>query len=119
MLIFGLNLCSYSYFFSFMFQRASSAYKYFPWINIFLLYILPWGFYIRFNNIDEVRFMMLVISPFINLYYSFAAASYPYVSPEFVNLIFYFMTNNNNVKITSEQVLFTASYCTPVYIPTI
>lgn len=66
---FGLSLIMFSYMCSFMFEKASSAYKGIPWINyllMFCLFLLPY-----FIDNKFVHLILIYLSPFIALFIGF------------------------------------------------
>jgi hypothetical protein len=41
LILFAFSFISYSYFFSFIFQKSSTAYRFFPFLNLIFFYVLP------------------------------------------------------------------------------
>lgn len=41
LLVFGFSFIGYSYLFSFVFQKSNTAYRFFPFFNLFFLYFIP------------------------------------------------------------------------------
>ena len=71
LLLFGFSLMGYSYMFSFMFQKSSTAFRLFPFFNLIFFYFVP----SIIKGIDpegyETIYVLPMISPFVALDNSF------------------------------------------------
>jgi len=65
LLVFGFSFIGYSYLFSFVFQKSNTAYRIFPFFNLFFLYFIPQ--IPSFINPDGflAQYVMPALSPFI------------------------------------------------------
>lgn len=65
LLLFSFSFISYSYLFSFIFQKSSTAYRFFPFLNLIFFYLVPQipSFVDREGVLAQ--YIMPLISPFI------------------------------------------------------
>ncbi len=65
LILFSFSFIGFSYVFSFIFQKANTAYKSFPIINLIFFYVLPSmpQYFIPFNFVTQ--YLMPLLSPFI------------------------------------------------------
>ena len=66
LILFGFSFIGYSYLFAFVFQKSSTAYRFFPFINLVFFYFLPLIPAI-INNYEGIlaQYLMPLLSPFI------------------------------------------------------
>jgi hypothetical protein len=64
-ILFAFSFISYSYAFSFVFQSSSTAYRFFPFINLLIFYFLPLLPSIIIPTSVTAKYIMPLISPFI------------------------------------------------------
>lgn len=64
--LFGFSFIGYSYLFSFIFQKSTSAYRFFPFINLLFFYFLP-SIPSTLNNNQGIlaQYVMPLLSPFV------------------------------------------------------
>ena len=70
-ILFGISFMTYSYAWSFVFQKSSSAYRLFPFINFLFFYMLPMVPFFALSGSFITKYLMPMYSPFIALYYVF------------------------------------------------
>lgn len=69
--LFAISFIGYSYLFSFMFQKSSTAFRLFPFFNLIFFYVIP---SIPMNSSPRSDFTQYVppaISPFVSFFYCF------------------------------------------------
>jgi len=64
-LLFGFSFIGYSYLFSFIFQKSTTAYRFFPFLNLIFFYFIPLIPSINSPNGVLAQYIMPLISPFI------------------------------------------------------
>lgn len=68
LLLFGFSFIGYSYLFSFIFQKSTTAFRFFPFINLIFFYFLP----LIPSIVTPGGFVPLYIMPFISPFVAFA-----------------------------------------------
>ena len=64
--LFGFSFIGYSYLFSFVFQKSTTAYRFFPFINLLFFYFLPSIPTTAYNNEGILaQYVMPLLSPFV------------------------------------------------------
>lgn len=69
--IFAISFIGYSYLFSFMFQKSSTAFRLFPFFNLIFFYMIPNIPMISYPHSDFAQYVPPIISPFIAFNYCF------------------------------------------------
>lgn len=71
LVLFAFSFISYSYLFSFIFQKSSTAYRFFPFLNLIFFYVIPQA--PQFIDAKGVwaQYIMPALSPFIAFSNSF------------------------------------------------
>ena len=67
LVLFGLSFIGYSYLFSFVFQKSSTAYRFFPFLNLIFFYFLPMIPFALSPGGVFAQYVMPMISPFVAL----------------------------------------------------
>lgn len=67
LLMFGFSFIGYSYLFSFIFQKSTTAYRFFPFLNLIFFYFLPLIPSIVSPDGFFAQILMPLISPFVAL----------------------------------------------------
>ena len=70
-LLFGISFMTFSYAWSFAFQKSTTAYRFFPFLNFLLFYMLPLIPFYGYNNSFLSKYIMPFSSPFVAFYYVF------------------------------------------------
>lgn len=65
LILFGFSFIGYSYLFSFVFQKSTTAYRFFPFLNLIFFYFLP--LIPSINDAEGIlaQYIMPLLSPFI------------------------------------------------------
>lgn len=63
--LFGLSFIGYSYLFSFIFQKSTTAFRFFPFLNLIFFYFLPLIPSIVDSGGILAQYIMPLISPFV------------------------------------------------------
>jgi hypothetical protein len=71
LILFGFSFIGYSYLFSFIFQKSSSAYRFFPFLNLIFFYFLPLIPIIIDTSGILSQYVMPLLSPFVAFYIFF------------------------------------------------
>lgn len=67
LLLFGFSFIGYSYMFSFMFQKSSTAFRLFPFFNLIFFYFIPTIIITIDPEGYQSLYIMPMVSPFICL----------------------------------------------------
>jgi hypothetical protein len=67
LVLFGFSFIGYSYLFSFIFQKSSTAFRFFPFLNLMFFYFVPLIPSITDPNGFLAQYVMPFLSPFIAL----------------------------------------------------
>ena len=68
---FGIAFMTYSYAWSFAFQKATTAYRFFPFLNFLFFYMLPMILVYALPHSDVTKYFVPFTSPFIAFYFVF------------------------------------------------
>jgi len=71
--LFALSFIGYSYLFSFMFQKSSTAFRLFPFFNLIFFFIIP-TIPMNISTASEsvlAQYVCPLISPFVSFFYCF------------------------------------------------
>ena len=69
--LFGLSFITYSYTWSFVFQKSNTAYRFFPFINFLFFYLLPMISVYASPQSVATKYVVPAVSPFLAFYFVF------------------------------------------------
>ena len=69
--LFAISFIGYSYLFSFMFQKSSTAFRLFPFFNMMFFFVLPTIPIYSSPKSDFTQYFPPAISPFVSFFYCF------------------------------------------------
>lgn len=67
LLLFAFSFISYSYIFSYMFQKSSTAFRLFPFFNLVFFYYVPQIFIFIDTKSRTIQYLTSAMSPFMTL----------------------------------------------------
>lgn len=77
---------AYSYAWSFAFQKSTTAYRFFPFLNFLFFYMLPMILFYAAPNSNVTKYAVPLYSPFVAFYYVFFTTKmgnhYGFIAPD-------------------------------------